>query len=572
MKKEYYSKVFEIITIETIILVFNILIISYSIPFSAIRDGFSTCLIPAKLAGLNWDSVSSNAEYYGYGFFFLFFPLFKLGLDFIYIYRIMLLGVTIVDMAVAYVCWLVLINYFPTNSSQVRVLMCLCCHFITCSSPSILSNENMIKLVIWLIILVLCKLVGLTKGNYSRVSYSFFLAFLLAYSLTIHSRNIIIVIAALLTLVIYRFIFKKALVKAPFFIMLSAGVLGVHELTSYMKDFLLKSSPLSNHNDAMTTLKKTTISPQYFFSAIKIAFANMGAISIFTCIVGGFMVFIIVLFIFKNLKNHDYAKIEYYFPAFLFLMIGFALTIGGLAVTQMRYAYLADLKGIADAYVYKSYMYLRYYLVFITPLIILGIHAFMEIRNNNLVNACFCMSAIMIFVFYFIAVPKISGQYYGISSYYAFSWKIGADASMRLGLQDYSAIILLTFLAGSFFYYLVRYKNITGLLVVFLLIMCTQYMYFPRHFSNFVAQKSYQTVDATINQIESLGDEWDIYVYDENGLTPFLIQAYKYNISVKVGIPEQVLNERTVIFTNKAIPGMEDLFTLEKPDDNELTY
>lgn len=157
-------------------------------PLKTFSDEVATIASAASLAGYDWSAVVSQAGYYGAGFYWIFAPVFMLTDDPIIIYRALLIGCSIVQALVAPICYYMLGYYFKMEDKKSRVLVSLCCSYLVMTRATILFNEHILILLVWIAVLLLAKLHEYREHAWKKRGYTVLLMFVFAYSMTIHTR------------------------------------------------------------------------------------------------------------------------------------------------------------------------------------------------------------------------------------------------------------------------------------------------------------------------------------------------------------------------------------------------
>ncbi|MDE6024111.1 MAG: hypothetical protein K2G45_01515 [Lachnospiraceae bacterium] len=159
------------------------------------KDDISMMFLPAKLAGYNWPNVLDIAMYYGTGYYVLFTPLFKWIKDPILLYNV------IIDINIGVVaCCGVVLHYLLCGvlkykdkwvAAVASIVATMIAYF---DAGAGLTNEMPILLLSILLMILLAKFIQAEKIN-KRVAIMVGIVLLLAYSMTIHSRNIALAVA-----------------------------------------------------------------------------------------------------------------------------------------------------------------------------------------------------------------------------------------------------------------------------------------------------------------------------------------------------------------------------------------
>ena len=220
-------KIKDCIGIILIFLVFNF-IISLNVKILAINpDEINVLAIPAKLSGNKWYLVSKL--YYGWGGAIFYYPLFALIKNPIIVYRSIILVNSILLSFIPCISYIMLEDFFKIYDRKLKLLI----SFFLGIYPGTFSmaqygwNETWVRLITWVILFILLKLVYEEK---KRKMKSFFLGFLLAYSYAIHGRMIVL-IPVIIIIYLYFFILKKRSI-----LNISFGLIGLNNRLKVITD------------------------------------------------------------------------------------------------------------------------------------------------------------------------------------------------------------------------------------------------------------------------------------------------------------------------------------------------
>ncbi len=625
MAKDTKKRRFSLLIAEIIILLPKIIIALQAIPCTDIADEVAMLKVPAYLAGFDWSSSTANASYYGFGYFALFFPLFLFKLDIVTIYRSILIITSLIEGIIPILCFDMLESLWKVKKDVEKISITVIVSLITVNPPYNLINEHVLIMIIWVTVFLMCKLS--TKQEKRRL-YSGLLALTLVYSLTIHTRAIIIIGAVIVTIVLYFLLYRKSLVSKLFYPFIAIGYIASSWLVSFVQNCVWGSNNLANSSIYIPKEIELSETIMAFFDLL---LGNVGTAFIFSKSFLGFMVMALLLFLFeilvekrnrnkqrgrarnreinreinkarkkeikKEIKQEIKKEIEQeskqerskeekeklvFEKSFIIIFSVCAIctmaTIGGLGIQHME--------GLAEAisgnaeffYDYKYLVYLRYFINYMAPLFLVGFVLYVKkpiyYTKTLVAGAVF---TIIVYVLWFIRViPHISDKYFGISNFYAFSWMIGKTVSDSIIEMDYMAIILLSIdFAILFLFSVFKERRRKIALVVFAVLLVYQYLYFPNTYANVVSQKYFEEIAQSQTFIEAVReqkDELEIYVYHENKGVPYLLQAYNYDLKVTWGLPEKVSEEVIVISNISIIGEIGEYYTEIQLDDNEWVY
>lgn len=183
-KKEYKSLIF----LYFLLVCINLIVISKVKMPSVIPDEINTLAMPAYFAGYKWNLISD--VYYGWGGGVLYFPLFLVIKDSIFLYKSILFVNILVIGTIPIISYIILRRYFLISDKKFSIIL----SFLIGIYPGNLSssyyawNETWVRILPWLVVFLLLEL----KHNYKKTRNSILLGGICIYAYSIHGRLIII--------------------------------------------------------------------------------------------------------------------------------------------------------------------------------------------------------------------------------------------------------------------------------------------------------------------------------------------------------------------------------------------
>lgn len=224
------------VIIFIIILFSNVCMRQSVVPMEIYSDHFGLLAIPAKLSGYDWNYLISIADYYGPGFFVLYTPILKYIHDPVLIYNL-LVDINFIILAISGVALQYLItrelDYKYIWRSAVSVIISNTVILQTLIVGAI-GNESVIVLFTVIFSIIIVKII---KTNSYTQKTTLLVAgyFLCLYSLTVHLRNIVFVVAAG-GLVIYLCLIGKIKNNKKNRILIGIGILSAFSLVFAYKN------------------------------------------------------------------------------------------------------------------------------------------------------------------------------------------------------------------------------------------------------------------------------------------------------------------------------------------------
>lgn len=549
-----------------------------AIPVTDIMDEVSMLKIPAFFAGLDWSASTYESAYYGFGYFTLFSFLFKFDLSITVIYRIILCVTSVVSLIVPIISYNICRKHFNLEVASATILSILS-SYLNVNPPYNLINEPIIIVLIWVVIGFFCKLIDCKSAAQKR-RYSMALSIVLLYSLTIHTRMIVIIISTICVSVFFWFKYRKKLVSHLCWVILLPGYFLVNSLITYVQNLVFAKENITNASVTMliysTSIKDYLHSiPGFFVSVL----GNLAGSTIFFKGTLFLLLFALVLFTIKNSKTNK--ETNYAIKViiiFLFCFICIFITIAGLSFGCMIGVQEAMDELVFGSISFKSVVYLRYYICFASPLIISSLSIYLKdnrVYKKSILPGLTITVLIMLgFVIYI--VPNISNTYFGPNFYYVFSWMINEKYPDRLNIFDFIVIISLTLAFLFVFIYTIvknKYKNTYLVLITILFII--QSVSFPINFPKIISENHVNEIDKILEITESLYDENDelsVYVYDENSRLNYLLQVYLYDKRIYYYLPDEYDTNSVIVSDCDISDIISDNYYEYMLDNNEFLY
>ena len=344
--KSRHTKIKDCIGIILIFLVFNF-IISLNVKILAINpDEINVLAIPSKISGNQWYLVSKL--YYGWGGVIFYYPLFALIKNPIIIYRSIILLNSILLSFIPCISYIMLEDFFEIYNRKLKLLI----SFFLGIYPGTFSmaqygwNETWVRLITWIILFILLKLIYEEKN---RKIKSFLLGVLLAYSYAIHGRMIIL-IPVIIIIYLYFFISqKKSILNISFYLI---GFLLIFFIDKIIKGKLQvwffvsqKGSLINTFSDTVNNRLKVITDINTIMSILRAIFSYLFYINITSF---GIFALALVLLI-KLWKENNIQTIKYTIIG-IFSIIGiiFSSIIGALFFAK-------DFAGADNFYIYGRY-------------------------------------------------------------------------------------------------------------------------------------------------------------------------------------------------------------------------
>lgn len=553
-----------------------------------VGDDMGVISLPAFLSGRQWDDIWRSVAFYGGGYHILLTPLFILTNNPLIIYRGVLLSYVLLEAVIAIIAFYILRHYYQCDEVYASVLSILCSYF-TYTKPTYVSNEIVLLLGLWLVILIILKLIEYGEEKRKKQLLSILLCFISSYLITIHLRSSALLIAIVFTIITYYLYKKKSLVSPivsavcfPLLYFAAQKFNNIVQSTIWITDGITEINNSNIIDGAENIVKLFNV--QYWHAWAAIFLGQLSTVSIMSI---GMLcpVFIwSLVFLYKMIRKQELRTKKNMSTAVIIILMSASIiiTLGGQSITWLDHAYDSIQMGAYNSNddpninFARVFTYLRYFSFYTNPLLIIGL---VNLKGNTKKNkkimkwgiALYCFLQVLWFLLVFPYICNIRSV---------------ADVYIPFSIENYGigyagskvylpAIILCTafFLLIVLLYH--RKKSLMGLVILCIFVIY-QYTYYGIVHENPWWDRgdgSYNLMRTYINEIP-----FDhIYV-------PYEAMAYEFqflfnDISVNISLPDNNVEE-AVIFTNLyPIEGERYWTNLEnqgyqsiKIDDNEYVF
>lgn len=525
------------------------------IPYAVYDEG-TALASAAYAAGKNWTSVTSISAYYGFGYYGLFAPLFKVTDNPYVIYFTIVEINAFVQALYGVIAFGIMRKFFKMDSFlMVSIISCIC-SYLTTVRP-VVYNEVPLVLLNWVAALNLCVLIK-NRSDIKKKNIDTILLFgLIAYAFTVHTRSIILLIALLFVVLVYRLLYGEWLISlkmAPFGIGFIAAARCCVKLVQNIVWKAGERTSVANTTidlgvDSLNIFDLTTW--KGFFLVF------IGQVSTVNLFSGGLFVMSLYILIkyallnWKEIKNKDDDRYHMVL-ALLFLLCCFGM-VAGQAMSWMYSIYPHLLNGdTGDVYGYKAFSYIRYMGAFIGPVILCGlviIHknkAFMQ--RIDFFRIIF-INLLVLLMWSSYVMPLLDSNPYALEAYVPFCFRKAHDA---ISIEQYRAalpwyLIICLFLAISCF---IKKLNIYYLFVLGLLIFQVSYM--AEYNDSYYGEERSRVAALCYEFFGELSKNCEvpetIYAYNTDAQR---LQFYLNNYQINPVIPDKALTDTILIYQGK---------------------
>lgn len=420
-------------------------------PVSVLSDEVATIAGATLLTSYDWSSVISHAGYYGTGMSILVASLFWITDNPIVIYRGIGLLATFMQSITAVIGYSILKRNFKIKNQAVLVIISVVASYLVAVRGILIFNEHALILVAWVIAWILMKLQDESSYKKQKIIYTVALTLLLTYSLTLHTRSILLWIAVGFAIVFYAWTYRKCLISIPTSVVFGGIGYVVAEWYVHIiqKEIWLVDDASQIHNTTITTSGQFSL---LFDSENWRAWANivLGQLHTVGIMTGGILIlaalFVIHLlwrsvFFRKRFLKESGEEVQYLraaYPVLIFCVAFIVINIAGQSISWLGDGVGAINSGYwSDAYGVKGFTYVRYLAPTMGPLFLVFLGYAYQCREKVLIYMKPALAALCVLEFYWMVciVPYLvhNTQQVALEFYFPFSFqKFTDDLSIKI--------------------------------------------------------------------------------------------------------------------------------------------
>lgn len=395
-----------------------------ALPVRTLSDELATISGAAYWAGYDWSSVVSNAGYYGVGFTSLLSIFFYIFENPIYIYRAMLITCAFLQSLAAILVFYVCVHYCKFKNILMISLIALSSSFFVATRATIVYNEHMLILISWICMLLLLKLIEYANDKRRKRWYTFVLMICLGYSLTIHTRSLVLWFALTITVAFWGWVKKQWLISP--IIAAATGTFGYIISQFYIKSMQAEiwraseGRALRNASIPVPEVNLDLFSVDKWQAWLNIVLGQFNTINIFS---GGLVVFFLIFFLHllwkvfikdkKFTSEFENNGLLIFVPIIVFFLLCVSMTIFAQSFTWLPGAAESLAEGIYNMnYGTKAFTYIRYMSPYCGPLFMVGciwLYTVMAQKNIVMIYYKVALAVLIAISVYWIAciVPYI---------------------------------------------------------------------------------------------------------------------------------------------------------------------
>mgnify|MGYP004620355681 CR=1 FL=1 len=580
------SSTIDIIIVFLVCFIPKFIIAVNSVMIYTISDEVSSISVAAFLAGYDWSDVVSNAGYYGIGYLFIFFPLFKLGIAPLIIYRIILSVNAILIGLTAIICYFILDHYFDIDDRFAKVIIACTCGSMSIFSTSITRarNEDIYLLCGWLFAYVLLKV--LDDMEVKKIKYEILLAILSLYMLTVHSRAITYIIAFIIICVVCKLLFKKTIVTKYYWVILLIGFGVIEGLLKIYQQLIWQSGSVRNASvggAVSSAVSKITIDFTMVKSMLMIILGQL--FTAFSLSGGIFLIAIVIFMIYiqqclKNIRKIQSEEFNLFVLGSLYALM-IAITICGQCITWGIKVYQGILSESMDyIYAYKAFTYMRYMGSYVPIFIMIMLTI---VWKNWKIWKKTCWWTLIIFIglflyWYYRIIPYVKDTKSNMEFFISI---ISLPQEIDNNIDTWYVMFIILFTIILVWMFCNSKKNLLINLLIFG-VLFTGYERMEIFYNKVLIteNKTLERVDDSCNIIQKLHDkivenDTDICIVDASNNTDhetwYIYQFMNYDIHIIPGFLDNIPNT-DIIFSNKKIDDLLNNYKCFVLDKNEYLY
>ena len=535
------------------------------IPLVEPRDEVSTMVGAAFFAGMDWSNViSTGGAYYGLGYTALFAPILALTESPTILYKSILVFSSSLFSLIAPLSYYLFYTYFGiTNKKYLIVSSIACSYMIAGTVGPVAMNEAMLVLIVWLIVWSLLKILN-SDSFRDMIKWTGVIVLLVTYAQTIHTRAIVLYIAAICLLFLKGVTDRKRETISYIILTLGLLVFGYYiakSFNEYCQNAIWNVSDNSNLTNAYIEADASTfellMSQKSWHAWFSIILGQLNTIIIYT---GGFATICMVLignkFIqrFRNKENILLANAKEDVSLFVivfFSLICVALTIGGQSLIWLAGVVNAFSDGYGTSnYGIRALTYVRYFGCYVGPILFCGLVLLYKLGNyaKKIFNISVGITLVLHLYWFFCIIPYLYNNDASIDIFTALSFsKWDTPASLPVYLSGSVFLLILMILFG----YLIYKNRLTLCVLVLGIFLGYQHIYL---YGTYIAktQEIYYTVDSGIDFVDKMRKEggYENTIYVLGNQVPYTYQFYLNTETLKWQIPDEIEEEAIVLMNS----------------------
>lgn len=556
--------------------------VAYEYPLHTTTDELGAIVGAASLAGYDWSGVIDKSGYYGFGFYSLFAPLFKLHLSPIIIYRVILVMTRILrGCTISGIAYYLGKHYYKFSSKiELMLLSIICTIPLHPLNYANIINDIVLDVFSWIIILSVCKIVENLEKNSKCIKWICIYISVCFWCLFLHTRALVIIIASLIVL-LGLLLYKKRILLLLAILVIPAIGLGEFLIGKYQKSIW----SFSGENLRNASVSFSSVFPIIEFKTWQIWFdILLGHISVQLLLTGGLFLLAVVVSIRYccALYHKELNEIIYISIVLAISVLSMGSTFGAFLVSNwfINLYDTWDTVQRGQAYCYKALCYVRYWNVFAMPFLFTGIYLCDRKEFQDCVKKTIWLGSLVLLGFTKIIVPIIQTNSSAGSFLFTYLTYRDEEVSADFYYKCILICLLFDFIALIFYY---RRKNKKLAIFTIMLLMIIGYYQANENYNKKTTENVSDMVLSSYEQkclLEKAGrDIGKIYAYDDRNIDSnwkifSVLQFYFYEYRIEDEYPKSI-GTNDIIITYDRIEEIEKDFPqlqCYQLDNNEVWY
>lgn len=553
-------------------------------PLHTTKDELGAIVGAASLAGYDWSGVIDRGAYYGFGYYSLFAPLFKLELSPIIIYRIVLIVTRILrGSLISLIAYYIGKHYYMCDLKlKLMMLSVICAIPLYANYDANIINDVVLDIFFWIVILSLCKIIENIDNTYKCIKWIAVYLITIFWCSFIHTRAMIIIIASFL-LLLGLLIYKKKMkilipvISVPIITAISRILIKMYQNRIWFKSGEGLANASVNITENISIFDKKTW--EIWFDIL------LGNIAVQSLLTGGLFllaVMVMIQYIYLLINKKQEQGAVYINIVFLISILCMGAALAAFLVSGWFAGMYStwDTVEKGKAYSYKGLCYVRYWNVFAMPFLFTGVCLAGKSQYRDCIRKAILLGIIIFWGFVQIIVPIIQTN----SSAGSFLYIYLTDETEKVTSQFYYKCILvcILFVFGALVIYCAKIGKEWAILSI-LILMVVGYNQANANYNKPITEKVSSMVLASYDEKCRLEDSaisiGQIYAFDdrdieENWLIFSVLQFYFYEYQIKDEYPENVQKNDIIITYDRSEKIETDFPGLKcyQLDDNEVWY
>lgn len=514
-----------------------IFIFTSTYPVSIGGDELFQFMPIAKLVGWDWSGMAGDYRYYGYGFFVLLTPLFKIISNPLILYRSIVFILAVLQALIAPLAYRIMRDMYQIENGWFLLMGAEVCSYFVTVRAVYTYNEHPYIFIVWLLAAALLKLecnVDFAKG---KRKWTLIVMLLLIYALTLHSRAVTLWIAAAAGIVIYYIAYRKWVISWG--ILGGLGIVG-YIGTEWIKRLVIVACMAQNEKAIQNVSVSFDISGIFESGKAVLGwfYIIIGQLSTLMIFSGGFAVFCLVVCVYKlmgtffkkMLPRRELSR-RCQMDSKSFFLMTIMLAAVAITILGQSFSWLGDVVvGLENNRVvdgFRAFTYLRYFGAYFGPILMMGLVWLIRERETY----CSCIGVILSIgwtlqlIWCTYILPYISSFNGTVWDYAPYSMTHGWTDELSRG--SYMMATLLVIVSSYIFCFLIKKNKVIILTAMLACLLMYEYGYNAVYGEGWRGKTNYEAINDSCQVIDALSEKGVLpdKIYVENRPHPITRQG-----------------------------------------------